>query len=103
VRSKAQDTGVCRGEGRQRSTAVGSHPKFPTDLSRQIEIRRGPLISAPSRSFADRDLKSRDDSSPDPRDARSRFNQGPLDQEDTWRKIIISLTGKSKEQRDAKS
>jgi hypothetical protein len=51
----------------------------------------------------DRDLESRDDSSPDSRDARSRFNRGPLDQEDTWRKIVMSLTGKSKEQRDARS
>jgi len=29
-KGKAQDTGVRRGEGRQRSTAIGSHPKFPT-------------------------------------------------------------------------
>jgi hypothetical protein len=30
-------------------------------------------------------------------------SRGPLDQEDTWRKIVMSLTGKSKEQRDARS
>jgi hypothetical protein len=36
-------------------------------------------------------------------DARSQFNRGPLDQEDTWKKIVMSLTEKSKEQRDARS
>jgi hypothetical protein len=36
------------------------------------------------------------------RDARSRFNQGPLDQENTWQNIVISLTGKSKELRDVR-
>jgi hypothetical protein len=59
--------------------------------------------SNPSQSFVDRDLESRNDSSLDSRDARSGFNRGLLDQEDTWRKIVISLTGKSKEQQDAKS
>jgi hypothetical protein len=58
--------------------------------------------SSPSQSFIDCDLECRNDSSPDSRDARSRFNQGPLDQEDMWQKIIISLTGKSKESRDAR-
>jgi hypothetical protein len=60
----------------------------------QYSTRVNPLVtsadghlsefSAPDQSFMDRDLESRDDSSPDSRDARSRFNRGPLDQEDTW-------------------
>jgi hypothetical protein len=71
------------------------HMEIQSQLLNQVHIWT--TGSTPSQSFVDRDLESRNDSSPDSRDARSRFNQGPLDQEDTWQKIVISLTGKSKE------
>jgi hypothetical protein len=53
-KGKAQDTGICRREGRQRSTTTGSHSNFPKERgpSDQTEVAR----EISHRRFGDRDF-----------------------------------------------